>query len=510
MNHLSTIAPLMLAAGCSTGTHIAGPLESPDTLVGRITLSGSPLGITWGMIYGPPAIKQPARFLPAVKQLGGGFTKVNLFWSQLEPQPGRYDWELLDAYLDQLASPDEGLLALFSASPWATRTSAWFLPPSPAKDLDQYYRFVHEVAVHAKGRVRYFQNDSEPNNPIFWAGTKEDYVAQLRTFYRAVKEADPQALVVLGGCDGLFAPRGEDPIPGQEASLAFFDHVLAQAGGSFDVFDLHLYADPYTIPGRVPLMRQKMSALGLVKPIVTTEYNGPGFFEFPANRHYFGLLQSWGQSLAAGDAERPPAAGNPPNGIADLYQRRDTLAPQTQMFLQGCPDDLERKLRRLQARDLVMRNVLALAAGVQKTAYWDLWHDTSQRDDLTTLLYGKLKLMEYADGELKQRYPTADAFARMAAALDGLQSVQRIPVGGRDSIYLFEVKRRGRGSLFVAWERRDAFTGEDEPAVSVAWETPAVTATAVDALAHPVPVTLDRGRLRIELSLTPVFIEVQK
>lgn len=117
------------------------------------------------------------------------------------------------------------------------------LPPSPAKNPDDYYRFVRAVVARAKGRVRYWQNDSEPNSPIYWAGTKE-FVAQLKIFHKAVKDADPSAVVVVGGYDGLFNPPGTHAIPSQEKGLEFFDYVMKETADVFDVFDLRPYADP--------------------------------------------------------------------------------------------------------------------------------------------------------------------------------------------------------------------------------------------------------------------------
>ena len=49
--------------------------------------------------------------------------------------------------------------------------------------------------------MRFWQCDNEPSNTgLLWAGTAEEYLAQLSTMYGAVKRADPDALVVLGGC----------------------------------------------------------------------------------------------------------------------------------------------------------------------------------------------------------------------------------------------------------------------------------------------------------------------
>jgi hypothetical protein len=184
-----------------------------------------------------------------------------------------------------------------------------------------------------------------------------------------------------------------------------------------------------------------------------------------------------------------------------------TLAQETQMFMAGAPAALEEKLRRLQARDLVMRNVLALSAGVKRTLYWDLWHDTSDPHELMALLFGKIKLMDYRDGALTEYHPHAEAFRRMSDHLRGVQQVVRLEVAGRPSLQLFEVRRRDRSPVHVVWDDRDVFTGEDQPPVAFqrAWPHPAAEAT--DALGRRPPVRVLDGRLELEVADTPVFIE---
>src|SRR3569833_1960382 len=114
------------------------------------------LGAAWFFLYGYSGIPA-ATYLPALRDLGGSFTKVYLFWQQLEPEKGRYDWSALDAFAEQLASPEEGLASIFSTSQWATERAAVMLPPSPAKDLREYYLFVFNAVKRAAGRVRYWQ-----------------------------------------------------------------------------------------------------------------------------------------------------------------------------------------------------------------------------------------------------------------------------------------------------------------------------------------------------------------
>ena len=478
--------------------------QSADT---HLTMPGSPLGIAWGFLYGNLGVTAE-QFMPKVRELGGGFTKIYLTWHQIEPQKGQYEWSAVDAFANQLRTPEEGLISLFSSSLWAVKRPAALLPPSPAKAPDDYSRFVRELVKHCKGRVRYWQNDSEPNNPIYWSGRKEEFVAQLKIFHKAVKDADPSAIVVAGGYDGLFGPPGTRPFPNQQTGLDFFDYVLKEDRDAFDLFDLRLYGDSYTIVARVEFMRQKMLALGYNKPVICTEYGGSAFFQFPENRKYFSLLSSWMQSVAQGSPDgaalQDKAGGNQ---IAELYQRMSSLAPETQMFMLGCAPELEAKYDRIQARGLVMRNLFAFAAGVQKTLYWQLLDLRTNRDNMMTLMYGKIGLLGYENGRLQKCYPTADAFQRMATALAGVRSVKPVDVPEKPSIFLFEVDRGPRGPIFLVWERRDEFTGEDSPAVPFDCAWAAKKAIAVDAWGQTVPVHIAGGRLHLEISLTPVFLE---
>lgn len=469
----------------------------------RVSLPGSPFGIAWGFVYGYGGIRAET-FLPQLRRLGAGFTKVYLFWNQLEPERGHYDWTAVDAFLNQLDSPEEGLISLFASSQWATRRPAAMLPPSPAKDLADYYRCVFNLVKHCAGRVRYWQNNAEPNNPVFWAGTKEEFVEHLKVFHKAVKEADPTAVVIVGGFDGLFNPPGWPPFPHQQAGLEFFDYVLREGRDAFDLFDLRLYGNPYTIVGRVGCMRQKMLALGYEKPIVCTEYGGPSLFEFPENRTYRPLVEQWAQSVSQ-SAENAGQAVSP---ISELYRNMSSLAAQTQMFMQECPSELDAKFRRIQARGLVMRNVLALSAGVQKTVYWELLDiSDADRNNLMIFMFGKIGMLGYQEGALEKRYPTADAFELMAHKLAGVQRVRQIETAENPALFLFKVDRGDRGSIQVVWERRDQFSGEDSPAVPFTCLWNATNARCVDALGEVVPHAIVSGRLHIMVSLTPIFIE---
>src|SRR5581483_12235489 len=182
---------------------------------------GIRLGVVRGISYG--LFGEPGEFVPQARELGAGLVRAYLYWGQVEPEPGRYRWQVLDALLGQFDGDEELWLTVCSSSLWGTRVPTDFLPPSAASDQRAYAEFVRRVGRRCGGRVRYWQCDNEPSNTdLLWAGTAAEYVSQLETFCRAVKQADPAAAVVLGGCgyDVFSSEPGSPP-------RQFFDHVAA-------------------------------------------------------------------------------------------------------------------------------------------------------------------------------------------------------------------------------------------------------------------------------------------
>jgi hypothetical protein len=461
-------------------------------------------GISYG-VFGPPdGFAGPAR------DLGAGLLRLYVYWNQVQPRPGLYVWDTVDAILSQVDEDIELWLTVCSSSVWATRRPTDFLPPSPAHDLSAYGRFVEALVGHCAGRVRFWQCDNEPSNVgLLWDGTAGEYAAQLSTMYEAVKRADPRAFVVLGGC-GYDALAGERDGPARR----FFDHVVDAGRDAFDLFSVNLYGDPGRVPEFLDTARSMMRAHGYLKPVVVGEHGGPVPFEFPEAEAAVGVVLA--QAFADG------APGSLTTGSLREQQARDTterramtalyeadLPLRLAMFLEGCADELEAWRHRINCRQLVMRTLLALSEGVTRIAYWNLAAEVPDPVDprqMTHLMFGKLTLLEYQDGLLTTRRPAADTFALLAGELVGAREVHRTRLNERPSLYAVEVDRGDRGPLLVLWERRDAFDGETQPPDPVAWPWPSSTVTAVDAFGVPVPVEVERGELRLSVSDTPVFL----
>jgi hypothetical protein len=465
------------------------PESGKERTVGDMVPPGVRLGIVRSVSYG--LFGKPETFVPQLRELGAGLVRVYFYWSQVEPEPGRFTFDVVDAFLDQLDGSEEVWVTVCSSSRWATEQATDFLPPSPAKDPDAYYRFVHRLVRHCAGRVRYWQCDNEPCNVgLLWAGTAAQYVAQLEVMHRAVKDADPGAAVVLGGAPyGLPASAPDNP------DRQFFDVLLRDGRDFFDVFDLHLYGEADRVLADIDTARGMMRAFGYEKPLVVGEYNAPWPNLYP-------------EAVAAMEKAQAEA-GSAEAAIASLYEHMASQPPQLQMFMRGCPPELEDKRDRINRREIVMRNLLALSAGVRRTACWNLAPDIPGYEDPLSpmdLLFGKLVLLGYEGTELRLRHPSAEAFSLLAERLAGVDRVTRVEVPARPSLLVFEVRRRGRGPLLVVWEQRDSFTGEDEPPVAFAWRWPAARATAVDALGQAQPVELRDGRVELQVSLTPLFV----
>jgi hypothetical protein len=467
-------------------------------------------GVSYGLFGAPDELVAPSR------ALGAGLVRVYVYWSQVQPQPERWDWTVVDSVLTQLTGEEEVWMTVCSSSPWATREPTDFLPSSPAKDEAAFSRFVSALVSRCASRVRYWQCNNEPSNVgLLWAGDAADYVAQLEVFQRAVRAADPGAAVVLGGCgyDVLSAAPGDPP-------RRFFDHVLATGGGWFDLFAIHLYDDPRLIPDHIATVHEMMRAHGYDRPVVVGEYNGPTLFQLPEVEHV--LHETMAAAFAGTDA--PTGGELSTEGLASsagvdtperramkaLYARMPQLPEPLQMLMAGCPPELEQRRHRINCREIVSRNLFAFASGVHRTVCWHLAPEIADYEDPYTmmeLLQGKLLLLKHNDrGQLARRQPAGDAFRLLSRHLEGARSVAQVPLERHPDVFAFTVERPDRGPLVVLWQDGDLFSGEDEPATVVEWPWPHEGAAAIDALGVNPRVSRDNGRLSVPVSVTPVFV----
>jgi hypothetical protein len=178
------------------------------------------------------------RDLTLIEEAGFRWVKQNVAWQDLEGAArGAFDWPKSDHIVERAAAHDLDVLLRIDGLP----LPHWVEPsddPSIPVDPDAFAQFCGALAERYRGRVRAYQVWNEPNLAREWNGTAPNpagYVALLRACYLAIKEADPQALVISAG----LAPTGNTPpeaIPDVEYLIAMYE---AGAAPYFDLLGAH-------------------------------------------------------------------------------------------------------------------------------------------------------------------------------------------------------------------------------------------------------------------------------
>ena len=473
----------------------------------KITL-GVVRGISYG-VFGPPDT-----FVPQARSLGATLVRAYVYWAQVEPSPGHYDWSAVDALLDQLGGT-AAWLTVCSSSRWGTRVPTDFQPPSPALDDSAYERFVGALVRRCAGRIRYWQANNEPSNTgLLWSGTAGEYVHQLELFARAVRTADPSARVVLGGCgyDVLASPPGS---PQRD----FFDELARSGRDAFDLFSVHLYDDPHRVPEHLETARGIMRAHGYERPLVAGEHNGPTLFDFPAATAE--LERSMAAAFAAPDgapvrmsteelAAQVSAETPDRRALRDLYARRAELPPELRLFLADEPAPTQALRDRIAGRQLAQRVLLALAGGVDTLVCWSLAPEVPDYADpynVMDLMFGRLPLMDFAGGRIARVRPEGEAHRRLAGLLHGADRVDRIDVGDPD-LFAFRIHCDSGPDRLAVWARGDVLAEGPSPRpVRLPWA--AERATAVDVLGAARPVRCADGTVSLLADGTPVFVTAE-
>ncbi len=162
-------------------------------------------------------------------------------WATIEATPGAYRWVDPDNVLH--AAEGAGAKTLLRVH----GTPGWARPPDtsqshPPVNLDDFDRFMRQLARRYRGRVAAYEIWNEPNLNYEWGyrnPSPAEYTELLKTAYRAIKAEDPAALVVSAGP----APTGDGHPPEALGDLDFIEGMYrAGAKGTFDALGSHIYS----------------------------------------------------------------------------------------------------------------------------------------------------------------------------------------------------------------------------------------------------------------------------
>jgi len=156
----------------------------------------------------------------------GGFVWVRqtFYWSQIELEPGRFDWAMPDHIIAALARhPGLRLVAALDD-----------VPSTPPADPDRFAGFARAFAIRYGAQVDNYQVWDEPNLAAHWGGGPVNppaYADLLARTVRAIRATDPDARIILAG----LAPTVETG-PQNLSDVRYLEQLYqARAAPYFDI-----------------------------------------------------------------------------------------------------------------------------------------------------------------------------------------------------------------------------------------------------------------------------------
>jgi hypothetical protein len=224
------ILAVALLSGCISGIPV------PSTAPGNSTVS-KPVSFAILEDYDKGQdLREVARDFSRFRELGIVQWRGSFGWDDYEPSPGRYDFDWLERFAALADTMGISLRPYLGYTPaWAARGGkddhAWNDPPRSQQD---WVRFAGAVA----GRLRKYRSIvsyeiyNEENTSLWWEGSAEEYARVLREGADAIRRADPDAQVFLGG---MVWP-----------DLEWLEHACEDGHASFDVLPFHAYPETWT------------------------------------------------------------------------------------------------------------------------------------------------------------------------------------------------------------------------------------------------------------------------
>jgi hypothetical protein len=286
------------------------------------------------------------------------------------------------------------------------------------EDLLQFNKTAFENFVKAAVKrypfVRYWQVGNEPNDNL----PNEDiakksmyaYADMLRVTYEAIKEADPNAQVLIAGLGGDMSM--------DDINSKYYNLVLSALGGRyFDAFDIHFYG---TAKGGVSDGNPRHRILNYRD--FKTVYD---YFRYLLDKNDFSRVPIWVTEMGT-------------------FSGRVRSSP-------NAPFNYQTEAE--QARDLLKRWVYPLSLGVKKV-FWAYGLAEAKYTDWddgffahTGLIYIKGKGGIYQAGDKKLGYYT---YKKMTETLEGSDWNSIQTIHEFDGVYIYKFIKNGK-NIWVAW-----------------------------------------------------------
>lgn len=139
-----------------------------------------------------------------MRELGVTTWRGSFGWDDYEPDSGRYDFDWLHRFAERAARQGIQLRPYLGYTPeWAAagRRADGMIWNDPPRRLDDWARFAGAIAgaLRRHPNVLSYEIYNEENVPLWWDGTAAEYAAVVARGADAIRAADPEAQVIMGG-----------------------------------------------------------------------------------------------------------------------------------------------------------------------------------------------------------------------------------------------------------------------------------------------------------------------
>lgn len=146
-------------------------------------------------------LKEVEKDFQLVKELGLDRLRVSFSWANYEPLKGRFanlDW--LHQFVDLADEYGITLIPYLCYAPgWATTNGQWYDPPV---DYEDWYDFVFTMVSEFKDQIHSWELWNEQDHYMWWSGSLDEFAELIRVGSQAVKDADSDATIIMGGLTG--------------------------------------------------------------------------------------------------------------------------------------------------------------------------------------------------------------------------------------------------------------------------------------------------------------------
>jgi polysaccharide biosynthesis protein PslG len=154
------------------------------------------------------------RHLRIARQVGAKYLRCAFSWNGIEPREGHYDFRFWDMLVAEASRSGIRIIPYVAYTPeWAARSpkNFWQQPP---RDPALFARIMKQLASRYRGKILSWELWNEPDLAEYWQGTAAEFAALVKAGAVAVREGDPDAVIILGGMS-----HGPSP---------FFDELINQ------------------------------------------------------------------------------------------------------------------------------------------------------------------------------------------------------------------------------------------------------------------------------------------